>query len=58
MPADYDKEEEMDEMAIEALFEEVTFAVRGAMKRATPPNLESMSGPLRPHPAPNRHATF
>lgn len=46
MPADYDKEEEMDEMAIEALFEEVTFAGRGAMKRATPPNLESMSGPL------------
>ena len=46
MPADYDKEEEMDDMAIEALFEDVSFAARGPMKRATPPNVESMTGPL------------
>jgi len=46
MPPDYEKEEEIDEMAIEALFEDVHFVGRGAMKRATPPNLDSMSGPL------------
>ena len=46
MPADYDKEEEMDEMAMEALFEDVVFADGAVMKRVTPPNLESMPGPL------------
>jgi len=46
MPADYDREEEMDEMAIEALFEDIAFEGRGSMKRATPPNVESMTGPL------------
>ena len=46
MPADYDKEEELDDMALEALFEDVVFAGRAPMKRATPPNIESMTGPL------------
>jgi len=46
MPADYDKEEELDDMALEALFEDVVFVGRAPMKRATPPNIESMTGPL------------
>jgi 2-polyprenyl-3-methyl-5-hydroxy-6-metoxy-1,4-benzoquinol methylase len=46
MPIDYDKQEEIDDMALEALFEDVAFIGRGAMKRAAPPNIESMSGPL------------
>ena len=57
MPADYDKEEELDDMALEALFEDVVFAGRGPMKRATPPNIESLTGPLakivRPPPLPH-----
>mmetsp|Transcript_30522 Transcript_30522/g.98348 ORF Transcript_30522/g.98348 Transcript_30522/m.98348 type:complete len:297 (-) Transcript_30522:93-983(-) len=40
------KEEELDEMAIEALFEEMHFRNREPLKRCRPPNSESLEGPI------------
>ena len=40
------KGEELDEMAIEALFEEMHFRNREPLKRCRPPNSESLEGPI------------
>eukprot|EP00960_Hanusia_phi_P027707 746968-Hanusia_phi.AAC.6 len=40
------KEEELDEMAIEALFEDIHFRNRDPLKRCRPPNSESLEGPI------------